>query len=201
MLSEENIILIQFKKIKIMDYIANSIANYGVQNGYDQLFDKLDLNCGAVPDGDVTQVIDFEAPNQFLSLYSVIAENRFAMAVTELLKMNELFITPILDFCFSVGSQMQIDKVENAEDAYKIYNEYILDGMPDDETKQISDVAETKICWTKTKDTHEEVWNKVGGELTNYYKILQAFVNGLFHNSNYTLQIENMTKFTLEKVF
>lgn len=191
----------QFNKIKIVDYIANCIANYGVQNGYEQLFDKLDLSCGAVPEGDISQVIDLSAPEQFLSLYTQIVENRLAMSVCEVLKMNKGFFKPILDFCNSVGTQMQISEVLNADEAFAIYNNYVLDGMPGEETKKIEEKNDNSIRWTKLIDTHEKAWKKAEGDLFVYYQLLEAFVNGLFINAKYKLRIENNAEFVLEKVF
>jgi len=187
-----------FNKIKIVDYIANCIANYGVQNGYDQLFDKLDLSCGAIPEGDISQVIDLSAPEQFLSLYTQIAENRLAMSVTELLKMNSAFLKPILDFCYSVGAQMKIEKVENAEEAFAIYNDYVLDGVPGQATKKITEKSETCVSWTKIEDSHESAWKKAEGDLNVYYQVLEAFVNGIFSVVKYTLTIKDNSSFMLK---
>ena len=92
-----------FNKIKLLSDIADHIAYYGVRCGNSQLMDYIDMNCGAVPEGDVSGIIDEDAPKQFLEMYIQIAENRFAAAVTELLKMNPQFMKPVSDFCVQIG--------------------------------------------------------------------------------------------------
>ena len=189
----------QFNKIKLVDAMAFQIASYGVQNGNDSLLDRIDLSCGAIPEGEFVQVIDLSAPHQFLTLYMQIAEKRFAMAVTELLNMNEGFYKPLEDFMEQVGRDMKIPAVSDMDQALNIYDSFVLDGMPCDETKDVLEKSSSKIIWTKLMDTHQDNWNKVGGDLGVYYQLLQDFIKGLFAESGIVLRIDNQLTFTLEK--
>lgn len=189
----------QFNKIKLVDAMAFQIASYGVQNGNDTLLDRIDLSCGAIPEGEFEQVIDLSAPHQFLTLYMQIAEKRFAMAVTELLNMNEGFYKPLEDYMEQVGRDMKIPAVSDMDQALSIYDSFVLDGMPCDETKEVLEKSSSKITWTKLMDTHQDNWNKVGGDLGVYYQLLQDFIKGLFAESGIVLQIDNQLTFTLEK--
>ena len=190
----------QFNKIKLVDAMAFQIASYGVQNGNDSLLDRIDLSCGAIPEGEFEQVIDLSAPHQFLTLYMQIAEKRFAMAVTELLNMNEGFYKSLEDYMEQVGRDMKIPAVSDMDQALNIYDSFVLDGMPCDETKEVLKKSSSKIIWTKLMDTHQDNWNKVGGDLGVYYQLLQDFIKGLFAESGIVLQIDNQLTFTLEKV-
>lgn len=189
----------QFNKIKLVDAMAYQIAGYGVQNGNDTLLDRIDLACGAIPEGEFEQVIDLSAPHQFLSLYMGIAEKRFAMAVTELLNMNEAFYKPLEDYMEQIGRDMQIPEITDMEQALNVYDSFVLDGMPCDETKEITEKTPLKITWTKLMDTHQNNWIQVGGDLSVYYHLLQHFVKGLFSASEFTLLIDNQLTFTLGK--
>lgn len=189
----------QFNKIKLVDAMAFQIASYGVQNGNDTLLDRIDLSCGAIPEGEFEQVIDLSAPHQFLTLYMQIAEKRFAMAVTELLNMNEGFYKPLEDYMEQVGRDMKIPAVSDMDQALSIYDSFVLDGMPCDETKEVLEKSSSKITWTKLMDTHQDNWNKIGGDLGVYYQLLQDFIKGLFAESGIVLQIDNQLTFTLEK--
>ena len=190
----------QFNKIKLVDAMAFQIASYGVQNGNDSLLDRIDLSCGAIPEGEFEQVIDLSAPHQFLTLYMQIAEKRFAMAVTELLNMNEGFYKPLEYFMEQVGRDIKIPAVSDMGQALNIYDSFVLDGMPCDETKEVLEKSSSKIIWTKLMDTHQDNWNKVGGDLGVYYQLLQDFIKGLFAESGIVLRIDNQLTFTLEKV-
>lgn len=188
----------QFNKIRLLNDIANQIGFYGVQNGYETLMDKIDMNCGAVPEGDFGQVIDLNAAHEFLSLYMQIAENRFAMAVTELLRMNAAFIEPLKEFCGRVGRDMQVTGIETVQQAYEVYEGFVLDGMPCDETKDILESGENRIVWKKTVDTHKKAWEKAEGDENNYYLLLSLFVNGLLTHSKFRFKIEGQELFTIE---
>lgn len=189
----------QFNKIKLLDAMAYQIAGYAVQNGNDTLLDRIDLACGAIPEGEFEQVIDLSAPHQFLSLYMGIAEKRFAMAVTELLDMNKAFYKPLENYMEQIGRDMKIPEITEIDQAMNIYDSFVLDGMPCDETKEITDKTPSKITWTKLMETHQDSWTQVNGSLEVYYHLLQHFVKGLFSESGFTLLIDNQLTFTLGK--
>lgn len=189
-----------FNKIKLLESIANQIAEYGVQCGNVTLMDYIDMNCGGIPEGEFAQVVDVSAPIQFLAMYTKTAENRFAFAVTELLKMNSSFLKALENSCFQVGKDMQIHAVQNAEQAFEIYNDFILDGMPGEQTKEIVSCSDSKIVWKKLIDTHEPAWKKAGGNLNVYYMLQKSFVTGLFDECKYAYYIEDNLTFSLFKL-
>lgn len=190
--------IIHFNKIRLLNDIANHIGSYGVSCGNETLLDYMDLNCGAVPDGEFEQVIDLSSPNQFLSLYMQIAENRFACVVTEMLKMNKGYFAILSEFCNRIGREMNIDIVTDIETAFEVMESFILDGMPCDETKEIILKETGKIQWKKIVDTHESAWKKAGGDISVYYSLQKEFVNGIFEESGIKLEIEENSLFTLE---
>lgn len=187
----------QFNKICLLNSMANQIGYHGVQCGNEKLMDYIDLNCGAIPDGEFAQVIDLNAPYEFLSLYMQIAENRFAFAVTELVKMNVGFKQIIIDYCNTVGRDMNIEAIESVQQAFEIVQSLVLDGMPDNQTKKIEVETSNRIEWVKLTDTHKSAWEKAGGDLSFYYDLQQAFVNGLLTNSHIKFEIKNCSQFIL----
>ena len=192
-------LICHFNKIKFLESVADQFASYGVKCGNVNLFDYIDMNCGAIPEGAFPQVVDIAAPMQFLEMYTKTAENRFAFAVTELLKMNSSFLKVLESSCFQVGKDMQIHAVQNADKAFEIYNDFILDGMPDEQTKEIVSCNDSKIVWKKLTDTHEPAWKKAGGNLNVYYLLQKSFVSGLFAESRYAYNIEDNSTFSLVK--
>lgn len=187
-----------FEKIKLWDKIATTLASYGVNCGNADLMDYLDLTYGAIPDGPYSLVVDCESPMQFLSMYTKIAEGRFACAVTELIKMDPENLGRIKEFCKQVGVELA-QETKDLESAIKLLDFFVLDGMPFDETKKIISKDESKIIWEKIVDTHEPFWEKAGGDLSTYYEVLSCFVSGLLSYGKYEYQIENCCNFTLQK--
>ena len=196
-LTESSELIGHFNKIKLLESIANQIGFYGVQCGNATLMDYIDMNCGGIPEGDFSQVVDVSAPMQFLSMYTKTAENRFAFAVTELLKMNAGFLEALVNSCFQAGKDMQISSVADAKHAFEIYNSFVLDGMVDEQTKEIVAQTSSKIVWKKLSDTHEAAWKRAGGDLNVYYLLQKSFVSGLFAESRYAYNIEDNTTFSL----
>lgn len=174
-----------FNKIKLLNEITNQIVYFGVTQGNPAFSDYVDMNCGGIPEGEYEQVIDISAPFQFLSLYNQIAENRFAFSVAGLLKMNQGFFTPVAGFMKQVGSDMGIEGIETIDQAFEIFNAFVLDGMPGDESKKIILHQENQLEWELIKDNHKEAWTKAEGNLENYYKLQENFVNGLLSRSNF----------------
>ena len=193
-------LITHFNKIKLLESIANQIGFYGVQCGNATLMDYIDMNCGGIPEGEFAQVVDVSAPMQFLAMYTKTAENRFAFAVTELLKMNASFLNALENSCFQVGKDMQIHSVKDAEEAFEIYNAFVLDGMVDEQTKEIVVQTDSKIVWKKLSDTHETAWKKAGGDLNVYYMLQKSFVTGLFDECKYAYYIEDNLTFSLFKL-
>lgn len=189
----------QFNKIRLLNDVANQIAYYALQCGNETVFDYIDLNCGCIPEGEFEQVVDLDSPHQFLQMYMQTAEKRFAYSVTVLLRMNPSYINQLEEFCGRVGQDIQLPKVNSLEQAYGFLNNFYLDGMPCDEVKKIIHIEENELTWQKLIDTHETAWEKAGGNLEIYYKLLTCFVNGLFKESNIILEIKDNTYFSLKK--
>ena len=74
-----------FNKIKLWNEITNQILNFGIQYTNPSLADYVDMNCGGIPEGDFEQVVDLNAPQQFICMYMSIVENRFAFVVSALI--------------------------------------------------------------------------------------------------------------------
>lgn len=179
----------QFNKIKLLDQIATQIGLFGVNQGNETLMDYVDLNCGAIPEGEFETVIDLSAPHQFLQMYMQIAEKRFAFTCTELLKMNPGYMVALKDFLRRTGCELNSEKVETALQAFEKMDFYVLDGMPCDETKTIVEKSDEKITWKISMDTHKDAWLKAGGNPDVYYELMQDFVNGILATSGMNCSI------------
>lgn len=154
-----------FNKIKLLDSITNSLVAFGVNSGNVNLQDYVDLNCGAVPEGEYEQVIDPGAPEQFLSLYVGIAQKRFAFAVMALIRMNPDFEKSIEDFMYSVGKDMNLGIIPTEAEAMQTAKAFVLDTNP------------------------EEAWKAAEGTIGIYRKLMQSFVNGLLSACEFSITL------------
>lgn len=189
----------QFTKIRLLQTISDAVIDYGVQNGNDKLPDYIDLNCGGIPEGNFDDVIDPEAPLEFLKMYTKIAENRFAFAVTELEKMNPECVNVIGKFCYSFGNQINKNCISRVEECYNLLDYYWLDGLPEEKTREIVTSDESCFEWKKLKENHKEAWDKAGGDVNVYYFCFMSFANGLLSESGIYLQSDDLERFTLSR--
>lgn len=146
----------QFNKILLWNEITNQIAYFTVQQGYEKLFDFLDMNCGAIPEGPYEQIVDPDCPEQFLQMYTQIVHKRFAYAVVSLLNMNEEYIRVLEDFMYRTGKEMEIPKINSVEEGEKIFKSFYLDGV------------------------NENVWIQAGRNISVYEQLIESFKKGLF---------------------
>lgn len=200
-MSNEELYYDQFKRIKIVDFMTILLGNFALSKGFDTFVDYIDINCGAIPEGEYTQIIDPAAPQEFLSLYTDIANKRFAFAINGLLKISSDLFAPIKDFCFRTGKDLKIstEQIKSPRDAYDILCLFILDGMVGEETKEITAETENHIEWKKLVETHGAAWEKAGGKLEVYYELQEAFGNGILSAAGYEYKIQNSEIFSLEK--
>lgn len=191
--------ILQFWKIRMVNDMANDIGYFAMSQGYENLMDKIDMTCGAVPEGEYEQVIDQSAPHQFLELYMHIAESRFALAVTECLRMNQAYWPAIMNYCREKGTALHPEKIRTVEAAYEVINNCILDGMPCDETKKITIVEPNRIAWEKLIDTHESAWKKAGSDVDLYYQLQTCLIEGLLGDSGFKYTNEGNLRFSISK--
>lgn len=191
--------ILHFYKINMLNDMANDIGYFAQSQGYENLMDKIDMTCGAIPEGKYEQVIDQGAARQFLELYMNIAKNRFAVAVTECLRMNHAYWPAIMNYCREKGTGLDHEKIRTVEAAYELINAAVLDGMPDDETKNVTVVEAGRIVWEKLKDTHEAAWKKAGSDVDIYYQLQNCFIQGLLSNSEFKFTNEGNTRFSISQ--
>lgn len=192
-----DIYLRHFEKIVLLSNMALDIAAFGESQGIFNLVERLDLTCGALPSDQYEQVIDQGAPEPFLELYTRMAEHRFAFAVTELLKLNPAYMTALENYCRDKGKTLKAAKLSTVEAAYELINTSVLDGMPWDDVKNVTVVETNRIVWKKLKETHQEAWQKAGGNLEIYYQLQNCFIQGLLDGSSILFNNEQNELFTL----
>ena len=164
-----------FNKIKLWNEITNQILNFGIQYTNPSLADYVDMNCGGIPEGDFEQVVDLNAPQQFICMYMSIVENRFAFVVSALLSVTKDFLTPIQNFCQTVGTGLNVKNIDTIEKAEKIMKDFLLDG------------------------NHKEAWEKANGDLAVFYNLEEFFLNGLFSESNFSASVSSTGDIKLKK--
>lgn len=188
-----------FNKIRLLNDITNQIIYYGIQCGNEKLMDYVDMNCGGIPEGEFNQVVDVNAPVEFLKMYTNIIENRFAYTVSSLLKMNEKYLPVFEEFLTRTGKEMNLSPVNDINTAFDVISTFVLDENLEENNKKIISKDLDTIVWEKETDIHEDAWKKADCSLDIYYDLQKCFINGLLSSSNIEIQNENNHLFRLIK--
>lgn len=186
-----------FFKILLLDGMANDIASFVQSKGIVDFCDQMDFDCGAIPDGDYDTLIDKYAPQQFLDLYTDVAHHRFAYAVDGLLKINNAYITTLMNYCKQKGSELNIPPLSKPAEAFQVVDSCFLDGRFGEETKRVINKSESVITWKRISDRHEKFWQNNCGGVNVYYQLYVSFLEGLLGRSKFTIQNNRNVEFSI----
>lgn len=180
-----------YSKILLWSNLGDEIINFGMQCGITNLMDYIDMNCGAVAEGNYSNVIDPDAPEQFLSLYANIARKRFAFAVTQVLKMGEEAKPVIKNFIHDVGKNNGGFSLPNAKEGLNALCAFVLEELPGQEScNEIISVDENSIKWKKKIDLFSSDWTDAGSDVSIYRELEESFINGLFENTGFVYSVK-----------
>ena len=141
-----------FNKIKLWNEITNQILNFGIQYTNPSLADYVDMNCGGIPEGDFEQVVDINAPQQFICMYMSIVENRFAFVVSALLSVTK-------DFLLDGNHKEAWEKANGDLAVFYNLEEFFLNGLfsESDFTASVSSTGDVKLKKENKQTTHSAV--------------------------------------------
>lgn len=83
----------------------------------------------------------------------------------------------------SEGAKHQ--NVNSPEDAYKVQNDCILEGMPCDKINKLISADEESLVWENTSDIHEASILKGGSDLNTFHDLRRSYISGLFDGMGY----------------
>lgn len=127
------------------------------------------------------EVIDQGNIHGWLQLKIQGVEQRTAAVVTELVNKYSIKIEDIAKLYFQNGKNIMLNLEDNdftPKELFALIFDFMLEGMPCDRINEISQDTEDEFSWKTTRCIHEEYWNKVNGEISNFYILRDAWING-----------------------
>lgn len=149
---------------------------------------KLNTAYGAVERRPLEEVIDTGNIHGWLQGQIGIAEKRFAMAVTEILKDDSTQIENLRQVAYKLGQQNPLPESDDAQVIYRALNDVLLEGMPCDHVNEVLEQSEQRVLWQQTVDLHLPFWDAVDGNMENYYLLRNAFISGSLSGSHFSFQ-------------
>lgn len=147
--------------------------------------------------GPLEEIIDTSNIHGWLQKTIKSAELRQAALVTLILNENQSYINDMIKMFEEQGEKEGMQRrakqcPELPEEIYNILNDYILEGMPCDNVNSIINSSENEIQWHAEKCLHTESWERVNGDVTNFYNLREAWIKAFVEALNF--------KFTFVKI-
>ena len=156
-----------YNKILLQEELTRDIAEFALQNNL------INENNYSYADArPLEEIIDTQNIHGWLQERIHSAEGRYAELITLLLKDIDC-LAQLKQTAFNFGKNHPISENANSADAYKIYNDSFVNGMPCDGVNKVTEQENDCVLWEETLDVHSSYWESVGGNAENYY-ILRA---------------------------
>lgn len=189
-----------FNKIKLHEELEKNIVEsledkYGLEIEQTHLY-FIDYHGSLIEDKPLEELIDTSNIHGWLQEKIDIAETRFADFITTVLdKFPGEAIVIIEKEYEKQGIECGIDSkgkypVNNAMEIYKSLNNYILDGMPCDNTNNIINSTEKEIEWKITNCLHKKYWEKVDGNTEIFYNLRSLWNSKFVENANTSFEYQ-----------
>lgn len=146
------------------------------------------------PTGDkpLEEIVDQTNIHGWLQSKIDSAELRQAYLVTRILTVRGDLKGELVGLFHKQGEKAALNypqKPNTPEGLYQAMNDFILEGMPCDQVNEITHQSEDFIAWKTTECLHKPHWERVKGEVGNFYDLreewLKAFIKTLAPDFRY----------------
>ncbi len=178
-----------FDKIQLLNFMTEDILSFAAQKLGPQFMDHVDMNCGAIPQGEYEKIIDPDSPRQFLSLYKNTVLKRLNLTATSLLQLDQSYQNVMADYFFRQGKNLQLPKPKSTAEALSLFDSCILcsgDG------RSFQNQTPESISWTCSQSTPTISWPL-------YWNLMCSFASGFLSGSGCTIRFSENRMFTIEK--
>ncbi|WHH60908.1 hypothetical protein [Petroclostridium sp. X23] len=164
-------------------------AGLPVEEWLQPIYSRYGMPTGNKP---LEEIIDTSNIHGWLQQTIAKAESRQAALITQIINDNKANKDELLNLFSKQGSAVASQyegKINTPEDAYKILNDFILEGMPCDRVAEVVDNNDQEIVWRTTACLHKFYWDEVQGDVQNFYDLregwIKAFVETLGNGLRY----------------
>lgn len=150
------------------------------------------------PNDNLELLIDQEDIHGWLQERVTTEEKKYAFIVNEILEKNWKSMEQIENIVFEAGAALGRNKCVNTpEEAYKLLQDTLLDGMPCDHIYSVVSSNEKELIYTQTRCIHKEYWASYNNNVDVYYILRNAFVQGMLLTSPIAIKKLNEKEYCL----
>ena len=167
-----------YNKILLQEELMRDIAELALQNN------RISKNNYSYTDGrPLEEIINTQNIHGWLQERIHSAESRYAELVTLLLKDNKC-LEQLKQTAFDFGKNHPVSENASPVDAYRIYNDSFVNGMPCDGVNKVTEQENDRVLWEETVDVHSSYWEFVGGNVENYYILRTEAFKGMLDKTD-----------------
>lgn len=187
-----------YNKVTLQEDLIEEIIRFAKESNYDvNLSDELEQQFGKPDKRPLEEMIDPGNIHGWLQERISVTEYRLAYTVTTLLNQDMERLTSLKDLYFTWGQNHAAAENPSLEDAFKLLNDTLLDGMPCDWVNEVINESEDEILWKRTMCVHHKYWDEVGGNVNYYYELREELIKGIFSKSSIEYKANKDFTFTL----
>lgn len=189
-----------YNKIQLQQEIIDEIYILGEKNGL-SLEQECDDRFGSFENKPLEEMIDHGNIHGWLQERVSQVEYKYAYCVTKLLDKNPEAKELLKSVSSGNGTKLAVTLKEdslNASGIYKAITDHLLDGMPCDHANKILKQGDDEVMWLRSLCVHTPYWESVGGDITVYYELRDAWLGGFVKELGYTLEKSDSNTYTIK---
>lgn len=174
-----------YHKIILQDRLTEAFLVFAAEAGMPQVAESVDATYGVMPEGSLEEQIDESNIHGWLQNKIVLVENRYAMAVTEIVNQNSSNLDQLMKIAEQFGKSISpLHPGASAAEAFKVLNDTLIDGMPCDHVNLVVTQEENEVVWKRTQCVHQNFWIENNGDVSNYYQLREKLIQGILAAGN-----------------
>lgn len=189
-----------YHKVLLQEELIEGIIDLAKENNFDlNLSNKLEQQFGIPNNGPLEEIIDASNIHGWLQERIAVTEYRLSYAVTTLIQEDQERLEHLKNLFFKWGSKHSVSEDSSIENAFKLLNDTLLDGMPCDWVNEVILESTDEIKWKRTLCVHHRYWEEVNGDVNHYYQLREELIKGIFANSTIKYQANPDFSFSLTR--
>lgn len=171
-----------YNKIRISETLENQLLK-ALQLQKDPFVTELYARVGEqLPEEPLENLIDQSNIHGWLQNRIQMTERRLAALITWQVQKNPAVLGTLHQIWelagADLGDTLPAAGTLTGEEAYKLTQDIVLEGMPCDRVSQITHSNEKSVEWLTVQCLHYQYFEAVNGDVFHYYALRESFLNG-----------------------
>ncbi|HEY5575574.1 MAG TPA: hypothetical protein VIK34_02525 [Clostridiaceae bacterium] len=178
-----------YNKIQLHEDILDEIIGSAGQKNIpvEELKEEASEKFGSPERSQLEDVINHGNIHGWLQSRIQSVENRTAWIVTGMLKDQNMKLQE-LSHIYRVSGRNAMTAIGNGDyspmELYVMIFDNMLEGMPCDRVNEPAAESEDEFSWNTTRCLHMECWDNAGGDVSNFYTLRDAWIEGFIGDKN-----------------